>query len=173
MPADNLNDTQRRFVEKYVTRVSASNEGSAPNQAEGNIGGVSLTKLGIARAQWPAARNGAHEAIRTVQSRMRAAYAPYPSEASKVEAAIGKIERVVTTLDDTLKSQLDDVYNAQDDEARTKTVGVVQKTVAKFKNFVETDPIAKAIDGNSFAPGTSAIGPVKKNLDDMIAALGK
>lgn len=157
-----------------LAKVDGVLDGLAPEQKAGgeNVGGISLVKLGIARVEWPKVQSSSHAALRDVQSAIQAAYAPFPSEAAKVAAAVGTLDGVIDTLNDTLKDQLDDVYNAQDDAERAKTVAVVRKTVSAFKTFVETDPVAKAVDGNSFAPGTSVMGAVQKNLSAMMTALG-
>lgn len=148
----------------------------ATNTAEtkgSGVGGVNLVKLGIARNEWPTIRQAAHDGIRTLQAGIQAAYAPYPSEAGRVQAAIGVIGAVVSKLDDTLKKQLDDVYNAQDEASRASTIDVVRRTVEQFHNYVTTDPVASSIDDNSFVPNLSAIAPVRANLDQMMAALGR
>ena len=145
-----------------------------PAQAEDaqGVGGVSLVKLGIARNAWPGLQSAAHADLDTLKASLRSAYAPYPDQSAKVEAAVGRLDQVISTLDDTLKDQLDDVYNAQTEEARIATIGVVKRTVARFKTYVESDPVAVAIDDNSFAPNIAPIAPIRKNLDAMTAALG-
>ena len=145
----------------------------APQVADAQgVGGVSLVKLGIARNAWPGLQSAAHADLDTLKASLRSAYAPYPDQSAKVEAAVGRLDQVISTLDDTLKEQLDDVYNAQTEEARLATINVVKRTVARFKSFVDSDPVAAAIDDNSFAPNIAPIGPIRKNLDAMTAALG-
>ncbi|MEM9249667.1 MAG: hypothetical protein AAGB05_13345 [Pseudomonadota bacterium] len=135
------------------------------------IGGVSLVKLGIARAEWPKIHANAHSALETLISKLRTLYGPYSNEAAQLDLAVAQIERIISTLDERLKSQLDDVYNAQNEHAREITIDRVRSTVAEFTNFVDTDPVALAIDHNSFTPGLAPMAPIRRNLHQMMSAL--
>lgn len=160
MSETGLNDTARAFAERFVLNASPP-AGSA----------ISLVRLGQCRLAYGKARLKSLGAIARLKSTIRRAYRSNPGLADEVERGLGRLDALIARLNRDLENELDAVLNA-DAAGRAALAAKAGRTAGALATLLETDPVARSLDGNAFEPGMTAAGDLKSALRGIEAALG-
>jgi hypothetical protein len=165
---DGANDPQsaKAALQRLVAKIKEAPTAASAAQ------GFSLRALSKARLEWLAIQPQNQSAIGSLKDAIRRVYDRHADLLPAVEAGLSKLDGVVKTINTELHEQLDDVLNAQDAQTRQAHVQTAQNTVARLSNFVETDSIAVALDGNEFDPSFSLIQDIRTQLGEVRSALG-
>ncbi len=137
----------------------------------GDAAGLSLVKLGKARLEWDGVRAEAVREIQRLKLTMQEEYKDDPEEQAAVGKALGRLDGLITSLNEELGEQLDQVLNAEP-EPRRRLLPTAQATLKRFVTFVDSDQLMSVIDGNEYAPDMRVAGPLRAKLQAIAAALG-
>jgi len=134
-------------------------------------GVVSIVKLGVVRVEWIDNRSHAVQELERLKQILQDEYQNVPEEQAALGAAMQTLTAKAAALDEELGDQLDRVLNA-DPAQRPKQVATANGVLARFENFLATDELMAAMDGNEYDPGMVFVEPLRDKLRDIAAALG-
>lgn len=141
-----------------------------PKDDASDDGGLSLTKLGKARLEWPGVRDKAFADLGALKQAISADYADMPEAAGQVSGALATLDKSLSVFQIDLHDKLDEVLNA-DGAARRDKVVEVRRIIDAFGKRLDSDPILGALDDNDILPVQIA-GPLRGKLEEISDALG-
>ncbi len=144
----------------------------APSKKEIEILEDRRRELKKARAAWVAVKIKAEADLEKVKEGARQAYMADPDQFPKVVQGCKDIDAILEHLDDDLRDTLDQ-YVATPVKNQTKLVSLAGQAVEildRYRQFVGSSPLMKAIDQKEFADVT-IYAPVMKALGDLKKAL--
>ena len=158
------------------TFEAALQGGAAPNggdstQAETKPTGPAAPNAAVlqkSRTAWVAARKRVEDEIGKLQQAMTKHYdgGGFAAELDKVFQA--KVEPILTSLDQSLATKLDEVGKNTDPGQHQKLVGEAQQIIGKYESFIASDPLIPQLDQNPFVPLQ-----IQKTLTATLEALKK
>ncbi|MEP1588595.1 MAG: hypothetical protein ABJR46_17230 [Tateyamaria sp.] len=166
-----LTQLQTDFIHRFI--VPLTQTGPTPTAQTGGSSpiAVSIQKLGKARLDWKREHANLDGGVLRLKTAIRAVFASKPDAMQQVETGLKKLDTVLSVMDDTLHTQLDDVLTAQTESARAKHAQASLATLEAYAHYLETDPVAGLIDANGFDDSTPVVAPMKEVLRDIRAAL--
>jgi hypothetical protein len=140
--------------------------------AKGGAGGLSVAKLATARLEWVSTRDAAIKEITVLSKAIVAAFAKETSQAPQVKAAITKLAGLTVRLKSGLDNDLDAALSENDPARRVALAAKAKASLASIRKFVEEDELMSNLDNNEIVKTMSVVGPMKKSLSAIEAALG-
>ncbi|MEO8524753.1 MAG: hypothetical protein ABI460_08550 [Caldimonas sp.] len=140
--------------------------------AKAGTGGLSVAKLATARLEWVSTRDAAIKEITVLSKAIVAAFAKETSQAPQVKAAITKLAGLTVRLKSGLDNDLDAALSENDPGRRVALAARAKASLASIRKFVEEDELMSNLDNNEIVKTMSVVGPMKKSLSAIEAALG-
>jgi len=148
-------------------------QGAGTTQTETTPPGPAAPNAAVlqkSRIAWVAARKRVEDEIGKLQQAMTKHYdgEGFAADLDKVFQA--KVEPILTSLDQSLASKLDEVGKNTDPEQHKKLVGEAQKIIGKYESFIASDALIPQLDQNPFVPLqiqktlTATLGALKKSV---------
>ncbi len=135
-------------------------------------GGLSVAKLATARLEWIGTRDAAIKEITVLSRAIVAAFAKETSQAPQVKEAITRLAGLTLKLKTTLDDDLDAALNEGDPAKRAQLAAKAKGTLASIRKFVDEDELMSNLDNNEVVKTMAVVGPMKKSLAAISAALG-
>jgi len=135
-------------------------------------GGLSVTKLATARLEWVNTRDAAIKEITVLSKAIVAAFAKETSQAPQVKEAITRLAELTKRLKTGLDAELDAALSENDPGKRAQLAAKAKGTLASIRKFVEEDELMSNLDNNEVVKTMAVVGPMKKSLAAISAALG-
>ena len=135
-------------------------------------GGLSVTKLATARLEWIGTRDAAIKEITVLSKAIVAAFAKETTQAPQVKEAITRLAGLTLKLKTGLDDELDAALNENDPAKRAQLATKAKGTLASIRKFVEEDELMSNLDNNEVVKTMAVVGPMKKSLAAISAALG-
>ncbi len=135
-------------------------------------GGLSVAKLATARLEWVNTRDAAIKEITVLSRAIVAAFAKETSQAPQVKEAITRLAGLTLKLKTGLDDELDAALNENDPAKRAQLAAKAKGTLASIRKFVEEDELMSNLDNNEVVKTMAVVGPMKKSLAAISAALG-
>ena len=135
-------------------------------------GGLSVTKLATARLEWVNTRDAAIKEITVLSKAIVAAFAKETTQAPQVKEAITRLAGLTLKLKTGLDDELDAALNESDPGKRAQLAAKAKGTLASIRKFVEEDELMSNLDNNEVVKTMAVVGPMKKSLAAISAALG-
>jgi len=158
------------------TFEAALQGGTAPNgadttQTETKPTGPAAPNAAVlqkSRTAWVAARKRIEDEIGKLQQAMTKHYdgEGFAADLDKVFQA--KVGPILTSLDQSLATKLDEVGKNTDPGQHEKLVGEAQQIIGKYESFIASDPLIPQLDQNPFVPLQ-----IQKTLTATLEALKK
>lgn len=104
-----------------------------------------------AKLTWNSVRQKVKADLQALEQAIRDEYG-HRQDVPDLATKLRKLDTVLATLDESLSTTLDDALNAPDLAARAALHDKARQVVARYKAFVDTDPLVAAIDSNPFVP---------------------
>jgi hypothetical protein len=147
-------------VNQGLASVSGANAGPAPNPTV-------LAKSGLA---WVAALKRVQDDFGKLQQAMVQHYdgKPFVTELEKLLQA--KVAPIMTTLDQTLASKLEDAGKSADGAEQQKLLGEARQMIGQYESFVTGNDLLTQLDANPFVPLqtqktlVATLGALKKSV---------
>jgi hypothetical protein len=144
-------------LEKAATEIdnlrralaAAMEQAKLTAKAEGGGGAVTYAK---SRLAWLAARKKIESDIETLRQRIIDAFKDQPIAPQLDTSYRTKVAPVLAALDESLADVLDDATNETDAAKRTKLVADAKGIMAKYAQFLTSEPLIKDLDENPFLP---------------------
>jgi len=130
--------------------------GAAMDQAKLNAqvaaGGGGTVAYAKSRLAWLAARKKVESDIETLRQRIIETFKDEPIAPQLDTSYKTKVAPVLATLDESLADTLDAATNATDPAQRTKLVADAKAIMAKYAQYLTSEPLIKDLDENPFVP---------------------
>jgi hypothetical protein len=137
-----------------------------------SAGGLSVAKLATARLEWVNTRDAAIKEITFLSKAIVAAFAKETSQAPQVKEAITRLAGLTLKLKTGLDAELDAALSENDPAKRAQLAAKAKGTLASIRKFVEEDELMSNLDNNEVVKTMAVVGPMKKSLAAISAALG-
>jgi len=169
---------QSTATQAVDTLEAALQGGTAPNgsdssatQTESKPTGPVAPNAAVlqkSRTAWVAARKRIEDEIGKLHQAMTKHYdgEGFAADLDKVFQA--KVEPILTSLDQSLATKLDEVGKNTDPGQHQKLVGEAQQIIGKYESFLASDPLIPQLDQNPFVPLQ-----IQKTLTATLEALKK
>ena len=138
----------------------------------GGAGGLSVAKLATARLAWVNTRDAAIKEITVLSKAIVAAFANEAGQAPQVKEAITRLAALTLRLKSGLDNDLDAALSENDPARRVALATKAKASLASIRKFVEEDELMSNLDNNEIVKTMSVVGPMKKSLSAIEAALG-
>lgn len=89
-------------------------------------------------------------------------------DAAKIEAGCGNLYDMLDELDERLADELDAALIARSEEERLRLHARARTTLDEYRDYLDTDELVMAIDGNAFAPVK-----VRQTMAAALSAIGR
>jgi len=137
-------------------------------QQTSNAPAPNAAVLQKSRTAWVAARQRIEVEIGKLHEAMSKHYDGHGFAADLDKVFQSKIEPILTTLDQSLASKLDEVGKNSDPGQHQKLVGEAQQIIGRYESFLSSDPLIPQLDKNPFVPLQ-----IQKTLTATLEALKK
>lgn len=161
----------REAQNAWVDRVLRVSVPAASGTSGGARNGISLVRLGTARLAWGNVRAKALADIAIVRAAVAEAFADDTEQQQALTTALARIGDLAGRFDSALEDELDAVLNAAPSD-RAGRVDKALVVLARFRDFLDADPLMASIDGNEITPQIGIAAPMRQALADVGAALG-
>ncbi|MEX0310448.1 MAG: hypothetical protein AB3N17_09390 [Tateyamaria sp.] len=155
-----LTETQRQFIETYITPVT-SGDGTS---------GASLVELQKMRLAWDGARKQASRDLQKLEKSIVATFANEPELVQVANIARG-MSASLDRLDASLIDCLDNALNAEDANARESHSAKAAKITRQYISILDSDPVLKIVEDNPFVP-VKITTPMREALLGLSGTLG-
>ena len=120
------------------------------------------------RTAWVAARQRIEGDIGKLHDAMSKHYEGHGFSADLDKVFQAKVEPILTSLDQSLASKLDEVGKNTDPAQHQKLVGEAQQIIGRYESFLASEPLIPQLDKNPFVPLQ-----IQKTLTATLEALKK
>jgi hypothetical protein len=129
----------------------------------------SFVNYAKARLDWMTTRQKVAADLQKLEQAILEVYKGTPSFAA-AQAAVRNLDKVLKHFDESLADKLDEALNAADENVRAALNKQAAAIVARYTNYLHTDPMVTQLDGNPFVP-LSVQDDLSTTLTDLAAQL--
>lgn len=104
------------------------------------------------RIAWQKVRQKVQADLDTLEKAILAYCKTQPDLNTDAAGKVRKLDAILTTLDESLSDTLDQALNAPDDRQRLALHEQSRKVLARYIQFVSSDPLLEGVDQNPFVP---------------------
>ncbi|MBI4696820.1 MAG: hypothetical protein HY749_22675 [Gammaproteobacteria bacterium] len=133
-----------RLLDELQALLGAGKEAPAPTSPTGSK--VVFTQ---SRLAWVAARNKVHAELQKLEASILEVYRD-DDVFGEVRSGVRRLDGILEALDEELIDKLDEALNAVDAAAHARSIGEARAIIQRYRRFLETDPLVKAVDTNPF-----------------------
>ena len=130
-----------------------------------------VAKLEAARSDWIKSRDTAIKEITNLSKAIAVAFASETAQKKAVADAVRKLGELQIKLQTGLDNELNMAIKAKDPDKQADLVDRARDSLASLQDLMESDDLMKNLDNNEVLKNMSVVGPMKKSLQAIEAAL--
>ena len=130
-----------------------------------------VAKLEAARSDWIKSRDTAIKEITNLSKAIAVAFASETTQKKAVADAVRKLGELQIKLQTGLDNELNMAIKAKDADKQADLVDRARDSLASLQDLMESDDLMKNLDNNEVLKNMSVVGPMKKSLQAIEAAL--